>query len=66
MCVIQMGTEEARTVTQVASIRCLAFEAVLRVRELTGNTTARNLESAIYTLDLDEKGEKNGQCIRIL
>ena len=46
MCVIQMGTEQPVTVTQVARIRVLALEAVLRVRELTGNTTARNLDTA--------------------
>ena len=49
LCVIQMGTEEARTMTQVARIRCLALEAVLRVRELTGNTTARNLERNVIS-----------------
>mgnify|MGYP007048368514 FL=1 len=49
LCVIQMGTEEARIVTQVARIRCLALEVVLRVRELTGKTTARNLERIVIT-----------------
>ena len=39
-----MGTEQL--VTQVARIRVLALETVLSVRELTGNTTARNLDTA--------------------
>lgn len=41
-----MGTEQPVTVTQVARIRILTLETVLRVRELTGNTTARNLDTA--------------------
>ena len=45
-----MGTEQPVMVTQVARIRVLALETVLRVRELTGNTTARNLDRGIMVI----------------